>query len=255
MTKLPLTTIIITNRADDRFINALKSSQFAEEILIFDDNSNNDWQQLNSLYSFKVIPLIEKINDFAQTRNLALQAASYDWVFFLDSDEVIDPNSTDELEQICTQKTFFNAATVTRNDYFLGKKMNWGEVRKNKIIRLIKKNKIKFQRPVHEKANVPGLTYQTKIVLQHFAHQSINQFLADVSHYAQMEANYRLENLAVSKTTIILQMLIYPTGKFIVNYFFKFGFLDGMGGLIYALMMSIHSMTVRIFIYEKINQK
>ena len=39
--------------------------------------------------------------------------------------------------------------------------------------------------------------------------------------------------------------------KFVSNYWLKAGFLDGWRGLIYAVVMSIHSLAVRVFIYEQ----
>jgi hypothetical protein len=36
-----------------------------------------------------------------------------------------------------------------------------------------------------------------------------------------------------------------------LNYWLKLGFLDGFAGLSYALMMSFHSLLVRIYLYEK----
>lgn len=255
MKKLPFSIIIITDQSDDRFIQALESAQFVDEILIFDDASGNNWKKLSSLYSFKVKPIKDGIKDFSQIRNQAIEQAKHDWVFFLDSDEIITKKSQQFFAEIFNKKPFLNAAAVRRIDYFLGKKMNWGEVKNVWITRLLKKNKVKFERPVHEKANLPGLIYQSKIILNHYSHNSINEFIKDISNYAQMEADYRIRQQKISKLSVIWQMLTYPTSKFIVNYFLKLGFLDGMHGLIYALMMSIHSMSVRIFIYEKINQK
>ena len=40
-------------------------------------------------------------------------------------------------------------------------------------------------------------------------------------------------------------MILFPSGKFIHNYIFRLGFLDGMEGFIHAGMMSGHSFLVR----------
>lgn len=42
-----------------------------------------------------------------------------------------------------------------------------------------------------------------------------------------------------------ISIIMYPLGKFILNYFFRRGFLDHIPGLIVALIMSFHSFLVR----------
>lgn len=49
--QIPITIIILTNRNDSRFINSLKSSQIAKEVLIIDNNSKNNWQKLNKNFA------------------------------------------------------------------------------------------------------------------------------------------------------------------------------------------------------------
>ena len=40
-----------------------------------------------------------------------------------------------------------------------------------------------------------------------------------------------------------------------MNYFIKFGFLDGLQGLVFAIMMSFHSFLVRGKLWLLINKK
>jgi len=42
-----------------------------------------------------------------------------------------------------------------------------------------------------------------------------------------------------------------PKAKFIQNYFLKLGFLDGYLGLFQAYLMSVQSLTVRVFQWQK----
>jgi hypothetical protein len=54
------------------------------------------------------------------------------------------------------------------------------------------------------------------------------------------------------KLIISIQMVFFPLFKFIWNYFFRLGVLDGMEGLIHAVMMSGYSMMVRAKILARI---
>ncbi|MEA2056328.1 MAG: hypothetical protein U9O78_01255, partial [Patescibacteria group bacterium] len=71
--------------------------------------------------------------------------------------------------------------------------------------------------------------------------------------YAEREAHYRFKENKLHKISIVLQLIIFPIFKFICNYFLKLGFLDRMPGLIYASLMSFHSILVRIYGWQLIN--
>ncbi|MFN4212849.1 MAG: hypothetical protein ACK4FL_02720, partial [Microgenomates group bacterium] len=48
----------------------------------------------------------------------------------------------------------------------------------------------------------------------------------------------------------IFEIIFYPLGKFILNYFIYLGFLDGPAGFAYAFLMSFHSFLVRAKLYQ-----
>lgn len=246
MTKLPLTVIILTNRNDQRFVNALQSGQFAEEVLVVDNHSGNDWKKLAKKNRFRLIKYTEKIENFAQVRNFALEKATYEWVFFLDSDEII-PVSEQPAIQRAIKNGKLDGAFVKRTDVFMGKQLRYGEAGKQRILRLFKRDLGHFNRAVHEVAKVNGKVGNIDVTIIHHAHVSISEFISTVSWYAQQIGF----NRSFLPHEVLLELLIYPPGKFIFNYIFALGFLDGWRGLIYALVMSMHSAAVRVYAYEK----
>ena len=52
-----------------------------------------------------------------------------------------------------------------------------------------------------------------------------------------------------------MSILLFPAGKFIQNYFFKRGFLDGTAGFIHAALMSLHSFLVRGKLWTKYHKE
>lgn len=243
---MPLSLIIITNRNDQRFLKSLKSAQFADEVLIIDNASGNDWQKLRQQFHFQVENLPGKINNFADVRNNAMDKAKNRWVMFLDSDEVLSKGAKNKIEQVLADKNT-DGATITRTDVFLGKELKFGEAGSKKMLRIFKKDLAHFNRAVHEVAKVGGTVVETEIEIKHYAHNTISEFITDISWYAETMAQQRLLN----KPELLLKLVFYPPGKFVFNYFFKLGFLDGWRGLVYAVIMSIHSFSVRAFIYEQ----
>jgi hypothetical protein len=254
--QLPLTIVIITDRNDDRFINALRSSQIASHVLILDNNSNNDWNRLTKKYQFSIVSHEKEIFNFAKTRNKLLKRVKTKWVMFLDSDESLGSSTkeiksnTKSIEQVINND-LFDGVTITRKDVFLGKSLKFGEAGNIKITRLFKVEKGKFASNVHEVARINGKLGESDIIVSHFSHNDVSSFLKKISKYSKMAS----DNERSSKLTNFLKMIFYPILKFLQNYFFKLGFLDGYRGLIYTFMMSFHSFFVRIFYFEKYFQK
>lgn len=247
--KLKLSVIILAHRLDQRLKQALLSAQFAAEILLVNDLPADKQDQLKTWqkkYDFILLELEDKLTNFAQVRQKSLTAAHYDWVFFLDSDEHIEPTSINQIRAFIQQKRCAGAL-VQRQDLFLGQPLHYGEVSRVKLLRLAKKDCLSWQRAVHEVAQVEGQATTTNIKLWHQAHLSLREFVSDVTHYAQLEASYRQQQ---GKKFRLSQLIFYPPAKFIWNYFLRLGFLDGWRGLVYALIMSLHSLAVRAFQFE-----
>ncbi len=236
--KLPLSVIVLTPTKEKlspyqktQLDRAVASASFADEVLVINHN--------------------EPIIDFAQARNGALRQAKHEWVFFLDSDEWIETGSESAVEALLAEQ--LAGIAVRRMDVFHHQVLKFGETGQHYLLRLMRRNQSTFTRPVHERAVVQGTTRTTEITLWHESHQDISQFWQSITRYAELEAEWRVtQNPEPDKLKIILQLLIFPFAKFWLNYVGKLGLLDGWSGLVYAAMMSCHSLLVRIFWLEKI---
>lgn len=243
--RVPVSVIIINNRADTRLHNCLDSVSWADQIVISDYQSSMDWSSFPS-DQFTIISHSHNLSDFAQARNDALQAATHDWVLFIDSDEVLEENADAKIAHLITS-TVHQAYTLKRVDIFYDQVLRWGEVRKVHLIRLAKKSAIHYERSVHEQAKVTGPIKSSGLLLFHHAHPMISHFLDSVNHYAQMEVALRKK---INEPFSIWRLLTFPLGKFIYNFIIRGGFLDGWRGIMYATMMSMHSLLVSIYLYD-----
>ena len=246
MQLLPVTVIILAHRIDSRLDAAIESVSWADDICLVWAGSGVP-TNLPSGEHIRVMNFSAKVDDFARTRNLALKSAIHEWVFFLDSDEVFNPSGVEEVKKVIANP-LIDGATVSRYDIFLKREIKYGEVGRVKAIRLVRQHKAEFERRVHEYAVVKSHVASTQIVLYHFAHCSISDFLDKVIYYVQIE---QTERIAQKQKFHLYEMLVFPLAKFCQNYFFRLGLLDGWRGLIYAAVMSIHSFAVRALLYEK----
>lgn len=243
----PISIIVLTNRNDERFLHCLASTQWADEVLIGDNSSHNRWNELRKNHHFSIVKC-EKGEDFSTTRNDLMAHAKHEWILFVDSDEVISEELKNEI-QTSLQTTDVNGFYIRRQDFFLKKTLYHGEVGNIKLLRLFKKNSGSWDGKVHEKFVVQqGKVGHLNSPLLHYPHLSIHNFISKINFYSTLRAK---ELTSPSKLYIVIELMLKSIGKFIYSYFLQLGFLDGWRGLIYASVMSLHSLSVRIKVYEK----
>jgi hypothetical protein len=245
-TATQITVVILAHRNDELLAQTVKSVEWASEICVvwtgLVQDSPTHFGKHVSILSFT-----GPVTNFAEVRNYALCQVKTKWVLFLDSDEVLSNQAQPELEKIVTENTYAGIE-LWRKDIFLGKEMKWGEVHHVSIPRFFQTEKVKYTRAVHEVPEIKGKVGVSQIVIFHFAHDSITQFWSKVTKYINIEAEERFRH---GQRISLWQMILWPVGKFIYNYLYKLGFLDGWRGLIYATIMSVHSFSVRASLYEK----
>lgn len=245
--RLPVSVLILTQRQGEIFDQVLNSIHWAAEIIVADYGSHLEWTSYKQQFPLRVIKETSPIIDFAIARNRLLKEATQPWVLFLDSDEVLQPFDLTTFQVLLAQPNVAGA-TVRRVDMFRGQPLHHGEVGNVHLLRLARKPTIHFERPVHEVAVVEGTVVKSELVLWHYAHPSISDFLRKVGEYARMEAHHRS---LPSWPQLWLELWLWPWGKFVVNYLLKSGYKDGWRGLTYALMMTVHSLSVRAFLVER----
>lgn len=250
MNQTPLTIIILTHRSDERLEQAIASAQFANDVLVIANRIEHEVQSLRSKYTFQIMPWDQPITDFSQVRNEAMKHAKHDWVLFLDSDEVISPQSIPEIQRLIAENHALGYG-VRRSDVFLGKQLEYGEAGNQLILRLGRKESMKFSGKVHEVADVAGKVAPSSISLLHYSHPSISEFISKVSQYAQQVASERM-NQPITFSKLLFELLVYPPAKFLYSLLIQGGIADGWHGVVYAACMSLHSILVRVYLYEKV---
>lgn len=180
------------------------------------------------------------ITDFSMERNAALKKAKTPWVFFADSDEKVTQELEREiLEQVQNDK--YIGFYVKRDDFFLGKWLKHGETASVRLLRLAKKEAGLWQGNVHEIWKVTGPTATLANHIKHYSHPTISGFITKINQYTGLIDDEKFS---------LFELFVYPTIKFVQNYFLRFGFLDGFAGFVMAYMMSLQSLITRVKRYE-----
>lgn len=241
---MTLSAIVLTHNSQDTLDTCLSSLKFADELLVIDDLSTDNTPTIAKRHHAKVI--FHPLTDFAAQRNFALKQANCDWVLFVDSDESVPPALAKQILK-AIKSTNINGYYLKRQDVFLNKNLRHGETSQVRLLRLAKKSAGTWQRPVHEFWHIKGQTSTLTHPLLHQRNLSFSQFIGRLNHYTDLDAKALL---AENKPFSYLDLLLKPLGKFIFNYFVLLGFLDGFPGFVMAFSMSLHSLIVRIKLYE-----
>lgn len=103
--KIPCSVGILTHNSAATLPRALKSLEGFSEIIIADGGSTDDTLAIGREYGCKIISQSNPgspIENFSLERNRILDAASNEWFFYLDSDEVITPELKERMRSITT---------------------------------------------------------------------------------------------------------------------------------------------------------
>jgi glycosyltransferase involved in cell wall biosynthesis len=245
---MKLTAVVLTKNEEKNIERCLRSLDFCDEVIIIDDYSEDKTQEvikrINSTY--KIIKR-KLSNDFAAQRNFGLNKTSNEWALFIDADEEVSKELKSEIKDL---KFNFDAYYLRRRDYFWNQELKFGEVKKVRdsgIVRLVRKNSGTWMGDVHEVFHTAKNTQHLKYFLNHYPHPTLKEFINDINRYSDIRAE-ELFNRGTG--TNIFEIMFFPLGKFIYNYLFNLGFLDGPAGFTYSFMMSFHSFLVRTKLYQ-----
>lgn len=238
-----LSGVILTKNEEDNIQDAIDSLEFVDEILIVDDLSTDSTLDIVKKNNNSKIKIYEKRKEsFAEQRNFAQQKTKHDYIFFLDADERVTKELQKEILLNIQNSDTVKAWKFKRQDRLWGQKLNYGETAGVRLTRLGKRNAGKWVGSVHEEWIIDGEVKELENPILHFPHQSIAEFISEINLYTDLRAEELFQS---GKRVNIIEIFIYPLGKFVDGYIFKRGYKDGIPGFVVATLMSFHSFLVR----------
>ncbi len=237
-----ISAVVLTKNEEKNIEACLSSLSWCDEIVVIDDNSQDKTVLLAKKHGAKVY-LHDMKGDFSRQRNYGLEKATSEWVLFIDADERVSaPLWYEIMEYTNNPLVSYTGYLIKRTDIMWGKELLHGEVGNIKLLRLAKKDAGMWEDPVHETWKVKGKVLTLEKSLLHYPHPTVAEFLQEINFYTDLRAKQLYKK---GKKASWWSIILYPKAKFVLNYFFRGGFLDGLPGLVFALMMSLHSFLVR----------
>jgi glycosyltransferase involved in cell wall biosynthesis len=221
-----LSVIILTKDSEKYLEKVLKSVEFADEVIVYDNRSEDKTLEIAKKFKNTKIFVDENWEGFGRQKQKAVNKASNKWVFVLDSDEVFTNELKNEVLEILKNPSF-DAYKVARLNNFFGKWIRHSGLFPDYSIRLFNKEKCKFNdREVHESVECDNVG-ELKNYFLHYAYENIEEFIDKQNRYSSIGAKPNK-----------IKAIFSPYWTFFKIYFLKFGFLDGWMGFVIARLYS-----------------
>ncbi|WP_239644458.1 glycosyltransferase family 2 protein [Oenococcus oeni] len=145
MNKVNVSIIIpvfnVKNFVQDSFLSAAKQSYASKEIILIDDGSTDGSGSIVESFTKYDIPIKifhTKNRGLSAARNLGIKKACGEFIYFLDSDDLIDPHLIEDTLTFATQNHLdfvsFTNDFIDESNKLIHKKLNNSEYKQNRII-------------------------------------------------------------------------------------------------------------------------
>ena len=232
-----ITALAITFNEEINVKRYVENLSFADEIIFVDSQSADKTAILASEMGVKVIE--REFTNFSEQRNFAISLAKNDWIVFFDLDEILTPSLKTEIKKVITNSEGNVAFFVKRDFFFMGKSIHFGGWQTDKAIRIFNKKHCTYNgNLVHESIKANGKIGILKNKLNHYSYKNFDNYNNKLNLYSKLQA----ENLYLKKLKPnAYHFLFRPLYRFLWQYFFRLGILDGKEGFILAY---VHSFSV-----------
>lgn len=251
MTKLSVA--IITFNEENKIRKALESVKaVADEIVVVDSFSTDATESICNEYDVNFIK--NKFDGYVEQKNFALSQCSNEIVLSIDADEALSETLA---------KSIKNAKANWKGDGFRFNRLtnyagHWvkhcGWYPDTKL-RLVSKGQAKWEG--YNPHDILKLTNGTKGTwlsgdLEHYSYDSVTDHVNQTNKFTSINAKASFENGVRSS---LLKIVMRPPLKFIRDYIFKLGFLDGRYGFMICYINALSAFLKYSKIYELQNQK
>ena len=243
----PISVIVITKNEAHNIDECLQSVEWCDDIVVVDAESSDETVQIAKKHTEKVF--IKPWLGFAAAKQFALEETKYDWVLWLDADERVTQELAIEIQRLVANNPNEAAFVVARRAYFLNRWIKHSGWYPGRVPRLFHKQRAEFNdNAVHEGLKIHGAVGELKHDLLHFTDPNLFHYFYKLNRYTSLASDDLVKQGKKFKTSDII---IRPSWQFIKMYFIKRGFLDGVQGLLLALLSSAYVITKYAKLWER----
>lgn len=240
---MKLSVVVLTKNEEKMIEECLNLLQFADEIIVVDDNSVDKTVEIAKKFTPHVF-IHQKIN-FSNQREFALKQAHGEWILYIDADERVQEFLKNEVIKTVSEETKYSGFFLRRDNYYLGEKWPYQE----KVQRLFKKEKLNgWYGELHETPNIEGELGVLEHPLQHYSHRNLSEMMQKTIEWSKVEAKLRLE--AKHPKVVSWRFCRIMITEFFHYYIGQKGYKARTMGLIESLYQSFSIFITYVRLYE-----
>src|SRR5437899_2130394 len=256
---IPVSVIIPTRNEARHLARCLEAARCCSEIYVVDSQSTDATVEIARAFDATVVQFHYQ-GGWPKKRQWAIETLplAYDWVLLVDADEALTPELADEICR-AIQNPDINGYYICLRMYFLGRLLRHGGADFWKLslfrrgkggyeCRLKDQDTSMADMEVHEHVVVEGATAKLRNPLVHRNVESLSRYIQKHDEYSNWEARVLVQRGGGSELPPAafgtqaqqrrwLKKKLYalpssPVLLFLYRYLFRFGFLDGVPGMI-----------------------
>ena len=276
--KLPVSVIIPVRNEARNLPRCLQALKDIGEVLVIDSHSTDETVDVARSHGAQVVQFHYQ-GGWPKKRQWTMDTLplAYDWILLLDADEVLTPELSQEIYS-AIQNPAMDGYSILLRTWFLGRALRHGDVGLWKLS-LFRRGKGRFEcrlkdqdasmadMEIHEHVVVDGATGKLRNPLLHHNVESLSRYIQKHDEYSNWEAGVLLGRRADDKELPPslfgsqaqrrrwLKRKLFavpgsPVMLFLYRYLLRFGFLDGVPGLIYCGFQAVQMFHTKAKIYE-----
>jgi glycosyltransferase involved in cell wall biosynthesis len=243
----PISILLPTFNSAATVRDTLESIKWAEEILVVDSFSTDDTLTICKEYGARIIQH-EYVNS-AKQKNWAVAQCSYEWVFQIDTDEVLEDGCREEIERVVDSAAAdVHAFRLPRKNHVLGRWIRHAGIYPDYQVRLFRRDEGRWvEREVHAHVQVTGDIGTLQHHIMHFGMPNISKQLRNLDRYTRYEAD---ELRKQGKQFRWAGVTVRPWLVFLRHYLWDRGFLAGWRGFILCGYFAVYDFLTQAKLWE-----
>jgi len=276
--RLPISVIIPVRNEAHNLRRCLEALRNVGEVYVIDSQSSDATIEIAREFGAKVVQFHYQ-GGWPKKRQWAMDTLNfaYDWILLLDADEVMTPELEAEIAK-AIRDVRVAGHRICLQMYFLGRALRHCDANFWKLslfrrgkgryeCRLKDQNASMADMEVHEHVVVDGGTADLKHPLIHHNVESLARYIQKHDEYSNWESRVLAQGEAASgelqpalfgtqaqrRRWLKLRLFGLPGSPvllFLYRYLFRFGFLDGVPGLIYCGFQAVQMFHTKAKLYE-----
>jgi glycosyltransferase involved in cell wall biosynthesis len=241
-----ISVCLATFNEEKNIKDCLESVKWADEIIVVDGRSGDKTVEMAKKYTDKIIvrdnPLMFHLN-----KQKAFEAATGDWILYLDADERGTPKLREEIRKAIKRQ--YNGFWIPRKNIIFGKWVKHSLWYPDHQLRLFRRGKAYLPcKSVHEQPKLTGKAGYLKNPLIHYNYQTVSQYVKRLNDlYTENDKNVYLRK---KKKVYWHDAIRFPVQDFLSNFFARKGYKDGLHGLVLSLLQAFSTFVTFAKVWE-----